>query len=227
MAEKLKIKTGSKLRIAFDTKVGETPAFNLVSTFNKALDDTMFLISIPMLNGKSMTMDENKKLLIRYGPETTGMILAGYPEEIVKDGIRNYWKIRRVTEQRQFFQRADERVKISLPLRYWQDTWPTNADGEIPPDDALTLDISAGGIAAYMGYNFRVGEICMITLPRVGTSSSGAAIEGIVAVSCWNREAPKGSPYKNICGFQFRYPDPADKDRVLDYVGYLKRKYAL
>ncbi len=227
MAEKLKIKSGSKLRIAFDTKVGETPAFNLVSTFNKAIDDTMFLISIPMLNGKSMQLDENKKLLIRYGPETTGMILAGYPEELVRDGIRNYWKIRRVTEQRQFFQRADERVKISLPLLYWQDTWPTNVDGEILPDDALTLDISGGGIAAYMAYDFRVGEICMISLPRVGTSASGAAIEGIVAVVCWRREAPKGSPYRNILGFQFRFPDPSGKDRLLDYVGYLKRKYAL
>ena len=223
----LKIKSGTKLQLAFDAAVGEEPKFNMICTFNRSLDESAFTISIPVVGGQPLQVRDDQKLLIRYGTGNDAMILAGYVDDIVKDGIRRYWKIRRVSEQRQFFQRADERVKISLPLKYWQDTWPTNADGEIPPDEALTLDISAGGIAAYMGYNFRVGEICMISLPRVGTSASGAAIESIVAVSCWNREAPKGSPFRNICGFQFRYPDPADKERLVDYVGYLKRKYAL
>lgn len=227
MTDKMLIKPGSKLRIAVDTEVGADPQFNLVSTFNKALDDSAFLISVPMVQGTPMQIDESRKLLIRYGSESTGMIIAGYADDVVRDGIRSYWKIRRVTEQRQFFQRADERLKVTLPLKYYQDTWPTNADGIIVPDDALSLDISAGGIAAFLSYRFQVGEICLLSLPRIGTSSSGQPIEEIVSVACWEREAPKGSPFRFICGFQFRFPSGSDRDRLMEYVSYVKKKYAL
>ena len=114
MAGELKIKPGTRLAIAFDAPLGKQPEFDMVSTFAKALDESAFLISIPMKGGKPLAMDESQKLLIRYGHGEDTMIVAGYPDDTVKEGIRRYWRIRRVTEQRAFFKRADERLKVAL-----------------------------------------------------------------------------------------------------------------
>ena len=134
MAGELKIKSGTKLRLAMDVGIGEEPRFNMVCTFAKSLDESAFLISIPMRDGKPMPLDETQKLLIRYGAAgSDDMIVAGYADDIVKEGIRRYWKIRRVSEQRQFFQRADERLKVALPILYRQETWQPNDDGASGP----------------------------------------------------------------------------------------------
>lgn len=212
--------------MAFDVPVGEEPDFNLVCTFSKELDESAFLISIPMKDGKSLSLDENQKLLIRYGRGEEVMILAGYADDVIKEGLRRYWKIRRVTEQRQFFKRKDERLKVALGIKYVQDTWPVNYDGIIEPEEGMSLDISAGGLALYLNRHFEVGEICEVTLPNIGTAAEGQGKE-LVSVVCWNREAPKGSIYRNICGLQFRYGDETEREQVQTYLAYLKKKYKL
>ena len=88
MAGALKIKNGTKLKMAFDVPVEDDPVFNMLCTFYKSLDESAFLISIPMVNGKPLEVDDTKKLLIRYGDGKNAMILAGYVDDIVKDGIR-------------------------------------------------------------------------------------------------------------------------------------------
>ena len=226
MAGELKIKTGTKLQLAYDAAMGQEPNFNMVCTFNKSLNASAFLISIPMVNGKALEVDETQKLLIRYGTGNDSMILAGYVDDIVKEGIRRYWKIRSVAEQRQFFQRADERVKVTLRVEYSQDTWPLNADGEIPKEDGMSLDVSAGGAAIFMNRRFDVGEIVELNLPRVGTSAKGQALVEIGNV-CWVREAPKGSMYRLLCGLQFRFGDPSEKEQLQDYLANVKEKYKL
>jgi hypothetical protein len=223
----LKIKSGTKLQLALDAPVGKEPDFNMVCTFNKALDESAFLISAPMQGGKRLVLDENQKLLIRYNQGSESMILAGYADDVVKDGIRSYWKIRRVSEQRQFFQRADERLKVALKVDYYQDTWPQNEEGTIDPESGMSLDISAGGAAIYLNRRFEVGEIITMTLPRIGTAPEGKAIPGIVAAVCWQREAPKGSLYHDICGLQFRLGDGPERKRVQAYVSNVKKKYKL
>ena len=107
MAGELRIKSGTKLRMALDVPIGEQPKFNMICTFVKSVDVASFLISIPMVDGKPMPIDERRKLLIRYGTDKDAMIVAGYADDVVKEGIRRCWKIRRVAELRQFFQRAD------------------------------------------------------------------------------------------------------------------------
>ena len=223
----LKIKSGTKLQLAYDAAVGEEPNFNMICTFNKSLDESAFLISIPMVNGQALQVSEDQKLLIRYGSGNDAMILAGYVDDVVKDGIRRYWKIRRVSEQRQFFQRADERVKVTLRVEYRQETWAVNDNGVIPKEDGMSLDVSAGGAAIYINRRFDVGEICELSLPRIGTSEKGQAIEDIVATVCWMREAPKGSLYRNLCGLQFRFGDPSEKQRLQEYLENVKEKYRL
>lgn len=223
----IKIKNGSKIKMAFDVAVGEDPKFNMISTFYKGLDESAFLISIPMVNGKPMEADENKKLLLQYGTASDPMILAGFVDDVVKDGIRRYWKIRRVSEQRTFFQRVDERYKFALTVQYKQATWPINADGIIESEDAMTLDVSASGAALYMNRKIPIGEVIELALPRIGTSEKGRGIDELVSAVCWVREAPKGSVYHFICGVQFRFGDGDEKARFQDYLKNIVEKYKL
>lgn len=227
MAEKLKIKAGSKLQLAFDVPIGKEPVFNMVCTFYRALDDSAFLISIPTSDGKPLMLDETQKFLIRSGIGSNETIVAGYADDVIQDGIRRYWKIRRVTQQRQFFQRADERLKIALHITYMQDTWPVNSDGVVVSQEGLTLDISNGGVAFYLNRRFEVGEVCQITLPRVGVSQDGKAVENVIGVVCWQREAPKGSPFRLVCGLQLRFVNTAEKEIYTRYVENVKKKFAL
>ena len=177
MAGEPKIRSGTKLRMALDVPIGEEPKFNLICTFVKSLDVASFLISIPMLDGKPMALDERRKLLIRYGSDKDGMIVAGYADDIVKDGIRRCWKIRRVAEQRQFFQRADERLKVTIPITYSQPTWHPDSEGVIRPEDGLTLDISLNPFALELQYKIwkekhlsetRNSSLCMLRIMKPG-----------------------------------------------------------
>lgn len=228
MAGALSIKSGTKLKLAEDMPFGKEPDFNMVCTFVRSVDESAFLISIPLKGGKELPLDENRKLLIQYaGQNSDGMIVAGYVDDIVKEGIRRYWKIRRVSEHRQFFQRADERLKVSLPFRYRQATWEPGEDGTISQEEGMSLDISAGGMAAYLNRRFEVGETCELTLPNIGTAMEGRGVEDIISSVCWVREAPKGSMYRNVCGFQFRFADGPEKKQVQTYVEHVKKKYKL
>ncbi len=227
MAGKLAIRAGSKLNMAYDVPTGQEPQFGLICTFAKTVDDSSFLVSIPMKDGKALEMDEAQKLLIRYGSGENAMILAGYVDDVVKDGIRRYWKIRRVAEQRQFFKRTDERVKIALKCEYYQDSWTPGEDGKIPRQEGLTLDISAGGTAMYLNRIFEVGEICNFALPKLGVAKEAGETDELVGVVCWNREAPRGSLYRHITGLQFRFADNAEKQKLQDYINFVKKKYKL
>ena len=61
MAGALQIKHGTKMRLAFDAPLSQEPQFHMVCTFNKALDESAFLVSIPMVGGKSLPLDENQR----------------------------------------------------------------------------------------------------------------------------------------------------------------------
>jgi hypothetical protein len=222
MPAALKIKQGAKLAIAYDVPAGKDPDFTLICTFFKSLGESSFLVSIPLKGGKPVTVGEEQKLLIRYSAGTEPMILAGYVDGTEKQGLRSYWRIRRVTEQRTFFKRSDERVKITFHVAYIQPTWPANLDGEIEPEDGLTLDVSAGGLAMYLNRVFEVGELCEVTLPNMGTTKAGQGIT-LVAENCWTRKAEKGSPYRNVCGLKFNYKDAREKRRVIDYIENVKK----
>ena len=227
MADELKIRSGTKLRMALDVPFGKEPEFNLICTFVKSLDSASFLISIPMRDGAPLPLDDQQKLLICYGSAADTKIVAGYADDVVKEGIRRCWKIRRVSEQRQFFRRTDERLKVTIPIRYTQATWRPNEDGIIPPEEGMTLEISAGGLASYLNRNLAVGEVCDITLPSLGTTKEGHEIAGAVAVVCWTREAPKGSPFRRVAGFQFRFADSVERQQMQDYVTNIKKRYKL
>ena len=161
MAE-LQIKPGTKLKVAFDTAVGQQTDFNMMATFKGAIDEAYFLISAPMLAGKPLILDENQKILFQYTEGGNTFMLAGYPESVEKAGIRTLWKMRQVAEHRTFFKRRDERFKVSMRLRYLRDEAP-----EDQQEEAMTIDVSAGGLAMYLNDYPDVGEALQVKLPAV------------------------------------------------------------
>lgn len=52
----LSIKRGTKMQLAKESAVGQQPVFNMISTFNKELDESTFLVSIPRMDGKLWRM---------------------------------------------------------------------------------------------------------------------------------------------------------------------------
>ena len=91
MASELKIPAGTKLRMAYDAPLGKEPEYNMVCTFNKAIDESAFLISVPMAGGKKLLMDENQKMLIQVNQGSEAFIIAAYADDVVNEGIRSYW----------------------------------------------------------------------------------------------------------------------------------------
>lgn len=161
MAE-LQMQPGTKLKVAFDTAVGQQTDFNMMATFKGAIDEAYFLISAPMLAGKPLILDENQKLLFQYTEGENTFMLAGYPESVEKASIRTLWKMRQVAEHRTFFKRRDERFKVSMRLRYLRDEAP-----EDQLEEAMTIDVSAGGLAMYLNDFPDVGEALQVKLPVV------------------------------------------------------------
>ncbi|MBQ7565674.1 MAG: PilZ domain-containing protein [Oscillospiraceae bacterium] len=225
MSDELKLRSGTRMQIAYDVPPDKEPNFSMMCTFYKAIDESAFLISVPMRDGKPLLLDEHQKLLIRYTMADSPMIVVGYPDDEVKEGIRRYWKIRRVTDHRQFFKRADERVKVALRVKYRRLTALPGEESMTDEEDGMTLDISAGGMALYLNDRMDVGELCSVTLPRVGTTPEGASIPDIAAVVCWMRDAPRGSIYRRICGLQYRLDEGTQRQPLQNYVANVKKKY--
>ena len=159
MAEQ-QITPGTKLQVAFDVPMGQKTDFNMLATYKENLDEAYFLMSSPLLAGKPLIMDENQKLLLQYKVGEETFVLAGYPEAVEKKGIRTYWKMRKVAEQRSFVKRRDERFKVAMRLTYQRDNAAASE-----PEDAMTIDVSAGGLAIYLNDYPDVGEALAVQMP--------------------------------------------------------------
>lgn len=221
MAE-LQIKPGTKLQMAFDVPMGQKTDFNMMATFKETIDDAYFLVSVPMLAGKPLLLDENQKFLMRYSVGDNTFMIAGYPEAVEKVGIRTFWKMRQVAEQRTFFKRRDERFKVSMRLEYQRD----NVDNP-ETEDAMTIDVSAGGVAIYLNDYPDVGEALQVQMPTIRLQGERHELPVQLGIVCWVRQAPKGSLYRNMCGLQFRYADDIERETVKEYMEYVRAKYKM
>lgn len=221
MAE-LQIKPGTKLQMAFDVPMGQKTDFNMMATFKEAIDDAYFLVSVPMLAGKPLLLDENQKFLMQYSVGDNTFMIAGYPEAVEKVGIRTFWKMRQVAEQRTFFKRRDERFKVSMRLEYQRD----NVDNP-ETEDAMTIDVSAGGVAIYLNDYPDVGEALQVRMPTIRLQGERHELPVQLGIVCWVRQAPKGSLYRNVCGLQFRYADDIERETVKEYMEYVRAKYKM
>ena len=221
MAE-LNIKPGTKLQLAFDVPMGQKVDFNMMATYKGAVDEAYFLISVPMLEGKQLILDENQKFHLQYHVGENAFMLAAYPESVQKEGIRTLWKMRQVAEQRMLFKRRDERFKVSLRVDYQRDASPTD---EV--EDGMTVDVSAGGLAMYLNEFPDVGEALQVQLPPLRVRGEKHELPEQLGIVCWVRQAPKGSLYRNVCGLQFRYADDLERETVKEYMEYVRVKYKI
>lgn len=221
MAE-LQIKPGTKLQMAFDVPMGQKTDFNMMATFKEAIDDAYFLVSVPMFAGKPLLLDENQKFLMQYSVGDNTFMIAGYPEAVQKVGIRTFWKMRQVAEQRTFFKRRDERFKVSMRLEYQRD----NVDNP-ETEDAMTVDVSAGGVAIYLNDYPDVGEALQVQMPTIRLQGERHELPVQLGIVCWVRQAPKGSLYRNVCGLQFRYADDLERETVKEYMEFVRQKYKM
>ena len=175
-----------------------------------------------MLAGKPLILDENQKLLFQYAEGGNTFMLAGYPESVEKAGIRTLWKMRQVAEHRTFFKRRDERFKVSMRLRYLRDEAP-----EDQLEEAMTIDVSAGGLAMYLNDYPDVGEALQVKLPVVRVDDQRYELPAQLGIVCWLREAPKGSLFRNACGIQFRYADDLEREAMKEYMEHVRAKYKI
>lgn len=217
----IKISKGDKIKFAF-FKENEKPSFSHISTFYKKIDETAILISAPYKNGEILEADENTKILFVHSGVGGEMFFSGYCDDIVKEGIRTYWKIRIVEDDRKFYQRTDERYKVILPIKYTNPLWELDEFGEPEIREGDSSDISAGGVALKNNDNFKIGEIIELDLPSF---SNIEGIKKISAVVCWQRELQK-EYYKIITGLQFNVTK-SEKDAIKLYIESVKRRFKL
>lgn len=214
----LKIRTGTKLFLVYaGERQVKNEDFTVRSTFEKNLNDSSFLISVPLKNGQRMEPDESKKLLIKYAMGGEDIIIEGYVDDVVKQGIRQYWKIRKVTEGRRFFQRTDERIQTVLRIAYTRMDWIVNTLDEYRTEEGATLDISAGGLAMFLNDKLDVGEIIYINLPTIGRSKAGKGFM-VRGETCWLRDAQKGNPFRHTMGAKFIFDTTDEKKKMSAYM---------
>lgn len=121
-----------------------------------------------------------------------------------------------------FVKRRDERFKVAMRLTYQRDNAPTTE-----PEDAMTIDVSAGGLAVYLNDYPDVGEALSVQMPTIRLQGERHELPEQLGIVCWVRRAPKGSLYRNVCGLQFRYADDMERELVKEYVGYIRTKYKI
>ena len=70
------IKPGTKMHMAFAAAVGVEPNFNMVCTFHRPVDETLFLVSVPIVEGKPFIPDEKQKFLFKFRQGAKNLSLA-------------------------------------------------------------------------------------------------------------------------------------------------------
>ena len=214
--EKLKIRQGAKVTVIVMHQDKE--ALHLRSTFEKNVNESSFLVSVPIVNGKRADIDQFQKLLIQYDFNSASYAVEGYIDDYVKVGVRNYWKIRKTSENRQFFQRADVRIKVQIPLKFIKKWWTPDGIDQQEELSGLTADISAGGCAMFGNVTLSVGEVVDLTLPQQGRKKP-VDLRGEV---CWVRDTEKGNAFRYLAGIKFIFMEQKEKERVGSYVAALE-----
>ena len=216
----LPIKTGTKLSLRYADDKTDKDEFRLRSTFEKNVNDTSFLMSIPLLDGKRLEADHERKLLIRYGEGNSTIIVEGYVDDVVKQGIRQYWKVRKVTEGRKFFKRQDERIQASVDVTYSKLSWIGATIDDRRVEEGQTLDFSLGGIALMLNDETTVGEIIEVTFPTLSRAKAGQSVS-TKAECCWQRKLQKGSGFRFASGLKFIFETTDAKKQMQAYFDIL------
>lgn len=212
---KLKIPSGTKIDLQL-IKDNEKKVLALKSTFEKNVDDVSFLVSAPLHKGKYIIFEQFDKLTIKYHQGQTKRILSGYIEQYVQIGVRNYWQVHIVSEEREFVRRAHERIKASLRVSYNKYTME-NIMQKRDKMYALSRDISAGGVSLRINEYLQPEEIVEVTLPPLGNIKSFSQ----KAEARWIMSTENNKAFSYIAGFRFIFKNSEEKESMKTYVSSL------
>ena len=212
-----------KLRIASGTKLDlqligleHGKKLYLKSTFEKNVDEDCFLISAPIHKEEYVIFEPLAKLVIRYVQGNIIRILTGCVDEHIKIGVRNYWKIHMLSEERQFVKRSHERTNISLRISFNKANILSNDPYKKEKMYAIGKDISYGGIALKINDLLETNDVIEINLPLVGRMKITQK-----AQTRWITATEKDKSFSYLAGFRFVFTTAEEKENMKAYVGAL------
>jgi len=225
--QQLKIPYGTKLMIAYDNGQPLTLAdYDMRSSFRENLNSVSALISAPLRSGNPVEMDFSKRLCIRYEVGGETYLFDAYADDEIMDGIRNCWKIRKISEPRAFSLRQHERFKMVVQVGYVRIAKLVQGLDSRFYDIGKTMDVSKGGIGFYLNTEVEIGEILLLNFPPIESMerSHNFAIRSEV---CWMRlcnSTQQRNGYGYLCGLKFIYDNAADSDYMEQYIKALVKE---
>ncbi|MEG0765221.1 MAG: PilZ domain-containing protein [Pseudoflavonifractor sp.] len=211
---KLDLKTGAKVDVAAIINGDE---MQLKSSFVKG--GNQWQLTMPMAGGKSYTPETGTAIVIIWQDEGTEFRATGKVAGCLKQGVRTYLMVAVEEEIRQENRRSSERVRVDLPVEL--SLYSTDYDGTRSRRDynAVTSDISIGGLSLFTAASLAVGEMVDLTIARPGTKKLPLRAE-----ICWVRPAPKAAGYRNLAGLKFLFSGEADGAAVAKLTAALAAK---
>ena len=79
-----------------------------------ALDESVFLVSIPLVDGKAYIPDENQKILFQYGAGEETQVLAGYVDDLCAASVHSFIQCRKMQMAVWMIYDIGSRLKIYL-----------------------------------------------------------------------------------------------------------------
>ena len=216
---KLNIVSGTKLELQLLGKQGQKP-LGLKSSFEKAVGKNCLLISAPFYEGNYANFEHQDALNIQYWRGTSKRILFGYIEGSVQRGLRNYWRVKIISEEREFVFRAYERIKTGLRVSY-TGCMPENQAGEPHIMYALSYDISAGGISLRLHGYVEPEALLELNLPPLGT------IKGFTqkAEVRWIMATENNKAFSYAAGMRFVFANAEERENMKAYIFALIRMH--
>lgn len=213
------IKPGTRLELQLDRKLETEPHFMLMSTFETDISDELLLISSPFFKGHYYPIIKGEIIHITYFTEMGRYHFMGVYQEHRRQGNLHFLLIRRTSEITRTQRRDDFRLSASLNgiIEY------TVLEEELPvrkQQKILTVDISAGGVAAQTNALLDQGQEVFLRLPL---GANGDVISFRASV-CWLRDNPPDHAYRYCTGIRFIYEDQNMKERVVQHIFKLQQK---
>lgn len=213
------IKPGTRLELQLDRKLETEPQFVLMSTFETDISNELLLVASPFYKGHYYPIIKGEIIHVTYFTEMGRYHFMGVYQEHRRQGNLHFLLIRRTSEITRTQRRDDFRLSVNLN---------GTIDFTVLEDEVLmfrkqkilTVDISAGGVAAQTNAYLEPGQEVILRLP-LGIDGDTIAFRASI---CWLRDNPPNQAYRYCAGIQFIYEDPNMKERVVQHIFKLQQQ---
>lgn len=213
------IKPGTRLELQLDRKLETEPHFVLMSTFETDISNDLLLVASPFFKGHYYPIIKGEIIHITYFTEMGRYHFMGVYQEHRRQGNLHFLLIRRTSEITRTQRRDDFRLSVNLngtiDFVALEDEVPVLKQQKI-----LTVDISAGGVAAQTNAQLDQGQEVLLRLP-LGIDGDVIAFRASI---CWLRDNPPNQAYRYCAGIRFIYEDQNMKERVVQHIFKLQQQ---